>query len=173
MKKSMKIERAATLGKSGSAVAPARVPRSRQSEVGNVDRDAVELLKLNSAGRVERLVPLAYGRILASPFVFFRGRDRHGKPLFLQFKEASQSVIARYRGKRKNGHEGQRIVEGQRLMQAASDPSVGWAKGPLGGHFSNRYADQVEQDYERFAAACRSGQLEARTHEDMAAGFRF
>jgi hypothetical protein len=38
--------------------------------------------------------------------------------------------------------------------------------------YSRGYADQVERDYERFAAACRTGALEARTDEDMAADFR-
>jgi uncharacterized protein (DUF2252 family) len=171
-----------------------------------------------------------------------------GKPLFLQFKEAGQSVVARYfkpkqkaRAARKAGrdearHEGRRVVDGQRLMQAASDLFLGWTDGPLGRHFyvrqlrdmklspqvelmdrellerygqtcgwalarahakasgraaeisnyfgrsdrlatalteySRAYADQVERDYDRFVAACRSGKLEARTDEDMAAEFR-
>ena len=38
--------------------------------------------------------------------------------------------------------------------------------------YARAYADQVDRDYERFAAACRSGELEARTDEDMAADFR-
>ena len=37
--------------------------------------------------------------------------------------------------------------------------------------YGNAYADQVEKDYERFLKACRSGRLEARTDEDMAADF--
>jgi uncharacterized protein (DUF2252 family) len=61
--------------------------------------------------------------------------DRHGKPLFLQVKEATQSVVARYFKAPAVKHEGRRVVEGQRLMQAASDPFLGWAKGPLGRHF--------------------------------------
>jgi uncharacterized protein (DUF2252 family) len=165
-----------------------------------------------------------------------------GKPLFLQFKEASKSVIAHYfkpphKGAHKlPAHQGQRVVEGQRLMQAASDLFLGWTNGPFGGQYYVRqlrdmklsvqvelmppellarygevcgwalarahskasgraaeisaylgrgdrmatamteyaraYADQVEHDFERFAAACRSGELEARTDEDMAADFR-
>jgi len=172
--------------------------------------------------------------------------DPQGRPLFLQFKEARQSVVARYfkpkqkaKSVRKSDarrHEGRRVVDGQRLMQAASDLFLGWTDGPLGRHFyvrqlrdmklspqvelmdrelldrygqtcgwalarahakasgeaasisayfgrsdrmatalieySNDYADQVERDYARFVAACRSGKLEARTDEDMAADFR-
>lgn len=47
--------------------------RSLHAKVGNVDRDPVELLQQNSAGRVEALVPLRYGRMSVSPFTFFRG----------------------------------------------------------------------------------------------------
>ncbi|HWR95829.1 MAG TPA: DUF2252 family protein, partial [Arenimonas sp.] len=49
------------------------VPRASHSSVGNVTRDPIKLLKANSAGRVERLIPLRYGRMLASPFAFYRG----------------------------------------------------------------------------------------------------
>jgi uncharacterized protein (DUF2252 family) len=62
--------------------------------------------------------------------------DHHDKPLFLQMKEASTSVVARYakhgRDVDHSGHDGQRVVHGQRLMQAATDPFLGWATGPLG-----------------------------------------
>ncbi|KXU95172.1 hypothetical protein CR51_25500 [Caballeronia megalochromosomata] len=62
--------------------------------------------------------------------------DPHDKPLFLQMKEASTSVVARYAQHAKDGddtgHDGQRVVHGQRLMQAATDPFLGWATGPLG-----------------------------------------
>ncbi|SAK56119.1 hypothetical protein AWB82_02194 [Caballeronia glebae] len=65
--------------------------------------------------------------------------DHHDKPLFLQMKEASMSVVARYTTHAKHAkhagdfdHDGQRVVHGQRLMQAATDPFLGWATGPLG-----------------------------------------
>jgi hypothetical protein len=38
--------------------------------------------------------------------------------------------------------------------------------------YANAYADQVDRDYEAFAAACRSGRLAARTDADMAADFQ-
>jgi hypothetical protein len=38
--------------------------------------------------------------------------------------------------------------------------------------YSMAYADQVERDYDVFLKACRSGKLEARSDEDMAADFR-
>jgi len=49
------------------------VPRASHSDVGDVKRDPIKLLEASSAGRVEPLVPLRYGRMLASPFAFYRG----------------------------------------------------------------------------------------------------
>jgi len=47
-------------------------------------------------------------------------------PLFLQIKEAQASVLEAYAGKSKFAEHGKRVVEGQRLMQAASDIFLGW-----------------------------------------------
>ncbi|WP_233837616.1 DUF2252 domain-containing protein [Paraburkholderia sp. ZP32-5] len=58
--------------------------------------------------------------------------DQHEKPLFIQFKEASTSVIARYFKAPGPKHQGQRVVDGQQLMQGASDPFLGWTSGPFG-----------------------------------------
>lgn len=162
--------------------------------------------------------------------------DHMGKPLFIQIKEARPSVISQYYKSPSLKHEGERVVRGQRMLQAASDIFLGWASGPSGRHFYFRqlrdmklsanielfdtdllegyaklcgwimarahakasgqaievsayigrgdqfaesltayatsYADQVEHDYDVFLKACRSGELEARTDEDMAADFR-
>jgi uncharacterized protein (DUF2252 family) len=53
----------------------------------------------------------------------------NGDPLFLQFKQARQSVLEPYCGLNPFGHAGQRVVVGQRVMQAASDMFLGWATG--------------------------------------------
>ena len=47
-------------------------------------------------------------------------------PLFLQLKEALEAVLAPYAGPSEFAHQGQRVVVGQRLMQAASDMFLGW-----------------------------------------------
>jgi uncharacterized protein (DUF2252 family) len=47
-------------------------------------------------------------------------------PLFLQFKEAVESVFEPYVGKSAYAHHGQRVVIGQRLMQPSSDVFLGW-----------------------------------------------
>jgi uncharacterized protein (DUF2252 family) len=61
----------------------------------------------------------------------FVGRDGHD-PLFLQAKEAEASVLEPFTAPSEYEHHGQRVVEGQRLMQAAGDIFLGWltAKGP-------------------------------------------
>ncbi|HXY94819.1 MAG TPA: DUF2252 domain-containing protein [Acidimicrobiia bacterium] len=56
-------------------------------------------------------------------------------PLILQVKEAEASVLAPYVGDSVYEHQGQRVVEGQRLMQATSDPFLGWSASPEGHHF--------------------------------------
>jgi uncharacterized protein (DUF2252 family) len=156
--------------------------------------------------------------------VLLQGRDE-SDPLFLQIKEATSSVLETYLPKSRYRQHGERVVRGQRMMQAASDIYLGWTKGldvrrnfywrqlrdmkgsalveamiPVGlsfygricgwtlarAHarsgdpaaiaaylgdsdefdksitgFSERYADQNEKDYQRFAGAVRSGRLEA------------
>ena len=156
--------------------------------------------------------------------VLLQGRDAQD-PLFLQIKEATASVLEAYLPKSRYRQHGERVVQGQRMMQAASDIYLGWTKGldvnrhfywrqlrdmkgsvlvelmtPLGltfyartcgwtlarAHarsgdpvamatylgdsdafdksitdFSERYADQNEQDYEEFVKAIRAGRLEA------------
>jgi uncharacterized protein (DUF2252 family) len=156
--------------------------------------------------------------------VLLQGRDQHD-PLFLQVKEATASVLEDHLPKSRYRQHGERVVYGQRMMQAASDIYLGWTKGadvnrhfywrqlrdmkgsaevelmtPLGlsfyartcgwtlarAHarsgdpiaiaeylgasdqfdrsitdFSQRYAEQNEQDYQAFTAAIRSGQLQA------------
>ena len=57
--------------------------------------------------------------------VLMLGRDGDD-PLFLQVKEAQASVLEPFLGKSEFANHGQRVVEGQRLMQAASDIMLGW-----------------------------------------------
>ena len=57
--------------------------------------------------------------------VLLLGRDGQD-PLFLQAKEAEKSVLERFAGKSQYSNSGQRVVAGQRLMQATSDIFLGW-----------------------------------------------
>ncbi len=58
-----------------------------------------------------------------------RADDRPDEPLFLQLKEAQESVLAPFAGPSEYKHQGERVVRGQKLMQAASDPFLGWTSG--------------------------------------------
>ena len=60
--------------------------------------------------------------------VLLQGRDARD-PLFLQIKEATASVLEPYVGKSRYRQHGERVVQGQRMMQAASDIYLGWTKG--------------------------------------------
>ena len=60
--------------------------------------------------------------------VLLQGRDDQD-PLFLQVKEATASVLEDHLPKSRYAQPGERVVQGQRLMQAASDIFLGWTKG--------------------------------------------
>ena len=66
--------------------------------------------------------------------VLLQGRDQ-GDPLFLQVKEATASVLEDHLPKSRYKQHGERVVYGQRMMQAASDIFLGWTKGVQ----ANRY----------------------------------
>jgi hypothetical protein len=60
--------------------------------------------------------------------VLLQGRDAKD-PLFLQIKEATASVLEGYLPKSRFRQHGERVVQGQRMMQAVSDIFLGWTKG--------------------------------------------
>jgi uncharacterized protein (DUF2252 family) len=66
--------------------------------------------------------------------VLFEGRTIDD-PLFLQIKEAQPSVLEPYLGKSGYQDSGERVVVGQRRMQAASDIFLGWGRGAEGRDF--------------------------------------
>jgi uncharacterized protein (DUF2252 family) len=64
-----------------------------------------------------------------------------GGPLVLQMKEARRSVLAPYVRRQVRGHQGKRVVDGQRLTQAFSDIFLGWTRSPVTG--SDYYVRQL------------------------------
>jgi uncharacterized protein (DUF2252 family) len=75
--------------------------------------------------------------------VLLRGRD-DSDPLFLQVKEALPSALAEHLGVPHPGHEGARVVTGQRLMQATGDPFLGWQRTTgLDGQTRDFYVRQL------------------------------
>ena len=70
--------------------------------------------------------------------VLMLGRDEQD-PLFLQLKESERSVLEGFLRKSRYRHHGQRVVSGQRLMQASSDIFLGWQR--------LRFPDGVTRDF--------------------------
>jgi uncharacterized protein (DUF2252 family) len=66
--------------------------------------------------------------------------DRHS-PVFLQLKEAMESVLAPHTGKSEFTHRGERVVVGQRLMQASSDMFLGWTSYRGRDYYVRQYRD--------------------------------
>ncbi len=62
----------------------------------------------------------------------------HSEPLFLQVKEAEPSVLSRFAGTSQFDNEGERVVAGQRLMQASSDIFLGWQRVGTGADGQHR-----------------------------------
>lgn len=94
-------------------------------------------------------------------------------PLFLQFKEAADSALEAPLGRSREAHDGERIVNGQRLMQAASDIFLGWAgSDDFGAEFYVRQLRDMKasfdvtafkgRDFHEYAEAC--GYALARSH---------
>jgi uncharacterized protein (DUF2252 family) len=76
--------------------------------------------------------------------LLFLGRDADD-PLFLQVKEAGPSVFERFLGKSSCASNGERVVTGQRLMQAASDIFLGWVTATgLDGKTRDFYVRQFQ-----------------------------
>jgi uncharacterized protein (DUF2252 family) len=92
--------------------------------------------------------------------VLMLGRDT-SDPLFLQVKEAQESVLAAFAGPSKYANQGQRAVAGQRLMQATSDIFLGWQRATdLDGQSHDFYVRQL-RDW-KFSL-----DVNTMTHRDM------
>ena len=84
--------------------------------------------------------------------LLFTAGDRD--PLFLQVKEARASVLEQYAGRSAFDHHGQRVVDGYRRMQPASDMFLGWTQGPKREYFVRQLRDiKISVRVETFGAA--------------------
>jgi uncharacterized protein (DUF2252 family) len=114
-----------------------RVPVEDQPEMREVLREAIaryegtlpvelrEVVNRHWFADFARKV-VGVGSVGTEAFVLLLMSDTRGAPLFLQIKEAQESVLAPYAGASVYEHPGERVVSGQRLMQAAGDPFLGW-----------------------------------------------
>jgi uncharacterized protein (DUF2252 family) len=90
--------------------------------------DAQAVLSRYYFGDFARKV-VGVGSVGTEAFVLLLMGDRDDEPLFLQLKEAQESVLAPFAGPSEHKHQGERVVRGQRVTQAASDPFLGWTTG--------------------------------------------
>ena len=90
--------------------------------------DRREVLRRYYFGDFARKV-VGVGSVGTEAFVLLLLGDRPDEPLFLQLKEAQESVLAPFAGKSEHDHQGERVVKGQLLTQAAPDPFLGWTSG--------------------------------------------
>jgi uncharacterized protein (DUF2252 family) len=95
-----------------------------------------------------------------------------GAPLLLQIKEAQESVLAAFAGASTYPNHGQRVIVGERMMQAATDIFLGWTRNPVNGRYfyvrrlkDSRLANigtRLEAELPFYAALC--GRTLARSH---------
>lgn len=93
-----------------------------------LEADRREVLRHYYFGDFARKV-VGVGSVGTEAFIMLLLGDRADEPLFLQVKEAQESVLAPFAGPSEYEHQGERVVVGQRLTQAASDPFLGWTSG--------------------------------------------
>ena len=93
-----------------------------------LEADLREVLRHYYFGDFARKV-VGVGSVGTEAFVVLLIGDRADEPLFLQVKEAQESVLAPYAGPGEYQHQGERVVIGQQLTQAATDPFLGWTTG--------------------------------------------
>jgi uncharacterized protein (DUF2252 family) len=67
--------------------------------------------------------------------------DRHDDPLLLQVKQATASVLEPYAGRSRYRHPGRRVVNGQRLLQTASDIFLGWTSDDTAHYYVRQLWD--------------------------------
>ena len=118
---------AATYGLSQDQVVPAihEQFRAYRATLRDDERHVLERFEIMDAARKV----VGVGSVGTRAFiVLLRGRDAQD-PLFLQIKEATASVLEAHLPKSRYRQHGERVVRGQRMMQAASDIFLGWTKG--------------------------------------------
>ena len=115
------------------------LPSAEQAELEDVVRRMIGTYRLTLPGDRRELLAsyrfvhaarkvVGVGSVGARTWILLMmGRDK-ADPLFLQFKEAQASVLEPFLGKSEFEQHGQRVVEGQRMMQAAPDVMLGWER---------------------------------------------
>jgi len=94
-----------------------------RSTLSDERRDLLDRYRAQDAARKV----VGVGSVGTRCYVVLLLGDRHDDPLLLQVKQAIPSVLEPYAGRSRYRHPGHRVVNGQRLLQTASDIFLGWA----------------------------------------------
>jgi uncharacterized protein (DUF2252 family) len=123
--------------------------------------DRQHLLSRFQLTRVARKV-VGVGSVGTQAWILLMEAEDDLDPLLLQAKQAERSVLAEWAGASQYDHQGERVVAGQRLMQAASDIFLGWQRtinpegGDPGGGHTDYYVRQL-RDWKYSAPIERMG----------------
>ena len=133
---------------------PVIVPGRQMHELYGIDETELERIILDQFAQYRESLPtdrrllldrfeivdwarkvVGVGSVGTRAFVaLLQGRDQQD-PLFLQIKEATTSVLEGPQRTSGFSHAGERVVQGQRLMQASSDIFLGWSTGAQAGRY--------------------------------------
>jgi uncharacterized protein (DUF2252 family) len=118
------------------------VPTTDEIAAGDVYQTYRESLSIERRALLDRYEPVdivrkvvGVGSVGTRCYLVLLLGDDGDDPLFLQVKEAERSVLEPHTVPCQFQNQGERVVVGQRLVQAASDVFLGWTIGPQGHHF--------------------------------------
>ncbi|HEX4398570.1 MAG TPA: DUF2252 domain-containing protein [Trebonia sp.] len=106
--------------------------------------------------RVARKV-VGVGSVGTQAWILLMEAEDDLDPLLLQAKQAERSVLAAYAGESQYDNQGERVVSGQRLMQAASDIFLGWQRTTMSGFGRTDYYLRQLRDWKYSAPIERMG----------------
>jgi uncharacterized protein (DUF2252 family) len=150
--------------------------RGSQAAPGDIDRDPLPIIETSSEGRVKSLVELRYGRMLVSPFTFYRGNallhahDLAGTPnMGLAVPVCGDAHLMNFGG---FATPERNLLFSVNDFDEAHPGPWEWDLKRLAEtllSYAQAYAEQNDHDFERFQKACRTGRLQARSEADFAA----
>ena len=128
--------------------------------------DRQHLLGRFRLSRVARKV-VGVGSVGTQAWILLMEAEDDLDPLMLQAKQAERSVLAAYAGDSQYDNQGERVVSGQRLMQAASDIFLGWQRTTAPGFGRTDYYLRQLRDWKYSAPIERMGAAEMADYGEL------
>jgi uncharacterized protein (DUF2252 family) len=133
---------------------------------GTLPADRQHLLGRFRLTRVARKV-VGVGSVGTQAWIVLMEAEDDLDPLMLQAKQAERSVLAAYAGASQYDNQGERVVSGQRLMQAASDIFLGWQRITVPGYGRTDYYLRQLRDWKYSAPIERMGPAEMADYGEL------